>query len=60
VFGNAVLIGIFVPEMEMLKITLHNEEFHKLNTSPYIVRVVKSGRIKLARHLVHRKDEECT
>ncbi|PNF31546.1 hypothetical protein B7P43_G00783 [Cryptotermes secundus] len=32
---------------------LHNEEFHNLDSSPGIIRMIKSGRIRLVRHIAH-------
>jgi hypothetical protein len=32
---------------------LHNEELHNLHSSPNIIRMIKSGRIRLAGHVAH-------
>ena len=55
VFENTVLRGIFGPKRD--EVTgewrkLHNEELNDLYCSPYIVRVIKSRRIRLAGHVV--------
>jgi hypothetical protein len=54
VFENRVLGRIFVPKRD--KVTgewrkLHNEELNNLYSSPNIVRVIKSRRIRLAGHV---------
>jgi hypothetical protein len=35
---------------------LHNEELHNLSTSPHIFRVIKSRKMKMRSHLVHKGD----
>jgi hypothetical protein len=32
---------------------LHNEELHKLHSSPYIIRMIKSRRVRWAGHALH-------
>jgi hypothetical protein len=54
VFENRVLRKIFGPKMD--KVTgkwrkLHNEELHDLYSSPNIVWVMKSGRMRWAEHV---------
>jgi hypothetical protein len=54
VFENRVLRRIFGPKRD--EVTggwrkLHNEELHKLYTSPRIIRMIKSKRMRWARHL---------
>jgi hypothetical protein len=48
-FENRVLRGIFGPKGEEVAggwRGLHNEELHNLYTSPYIITVIKSMRIR--------------
>ena len=57
VFENRVLRTIFEPKRD--KITgewrkLHNEELNDLYSSPNIVRVIKSKRMRWAGHVVHK------
>jgi hypothetical protein len=54
VFENRVLRGIFGPKGD--EVTgewrkLHNEELRDLYSSPSIIRMIKSRRMKLARHV---------
>jgi hypothetical protein len=35
----------------LLSLKLHNEELHNLYSSPSIIRIIKSGRIRLAGHV---------
>jgi len=60
VFENMVLRRIFGPRRD--EVTgewrrLHNEELNDLYSSPNIVRVIKSRRMKWAGHVVHMGDE---
>jgi len=60
VFENMVLRRIFGPRRDEVKgewRRLHNEELNDLYTSPSIVRVIKSSRMRWAGH-VARMDEE--
>jgi PAS domain-containing protein len=55
VFENRVLRRIFGPKRD--EVTggwrkLHNEEFHSLYFSPSIIRMIKSRRLRWARHVV--------
>jgi hypothetical protein len=61
VFENRVLRGIFRPKRD--KMTgewrkLHNEDLYYLYSSPTILRVIKSRRMRLAEH-VARMGERC-
>jgi hypothetical protein len=38
---------------------LHNEELHDLYSSPNIIRMIKSIRIKWAGHVARMREEEC-
>jgi hypothetical protein len=54
VFDNRVLRRIFVPKRD--EVTgewrkLHNEEFHNLYSSPNIIRMIKSRRMRWAGHV---------
>jgi hypothetical protein len=53
VFENRVLRKIFGPKREEDRSwrKLHNDELHSLYNSPNIVRVVKSRRMRWARHV---------
>ena len=54
VFGNRVLRRIFGPKRDEVKgewRKLHNEEHHSLYSSPNIVRVIKSRRMRWAGHV---------
>jgi len=54
VFENMVLRGIFGPRRDEVKgewRRLHNEELNDLYSSPNIVRVIKSRRMRWAGHV---------
>jgi hypothetical protein len=54
VYGNRVLRRLFGPKIEAVAggwRRLHNEELHNLYASPNILRVLKSRKIRLARHV---------
>jgi hypothetical protein len=54
VFENRVLRGIFGPKRDEVIggwRKLHNEELYNLYSSPSIVRIIKSRRMRLARHV---------
>jgi hypothetical protein len=53
VFGNRVMRRIFGPKREEDGSwrKLHNDELHSLYSSPNIVRVIKSGRLRWAGHV---------
>jgi hypothetical protein len=53
VFENRVMRGMFHPKGEEVKRglrKLHNEELHNLYSSPNIIRVTNSMKIRWARH----------
>ena len=61
-FENRVLRRIFGPKMdgrtgEWRK--LHNDELNGLYSSPSIVRVIKSRRMRLAGHVARMVEERC-
>jgi hypothetical protein len=54
VFENRVLRGIFGPKEDEVTggwRTLQNEEFHNVYSSPSIIRMVKSRRMRWAGHV---------
>jgi hypothetical protein len=54
VFGNRVLRRIFGPKRDEVTgewIKLHNEELRDLYSSPSIIRIIKSRRMRLAGHV---------
>jgi hypothetical protein len=55
VFENRVLRRIFGPKREedVSWRKLHNDELHSLCSSPDIVRVIKSRRLRWAGHVAH-------
>jgi hypothetical protein len=60
VFENWVLRGVFGPERDEMTgewRKLHNEELNDLYSSPNIVRVVKSRRMRLAGHVARMREE---
>jgi len=60
VFENTVLGGIFVPRSDEVRgewRKLHNEELNYLYSSPNIVQVIKSKRIRWAGHVARMGDE---
>jgi len=63
VFENRVLRRIFGPERDKVIREwrkLHNEELNDLYCSPHIVRVIKSRRMRWARHVARvGGDEGC-
>jgi hypothetical protein len=58
VFENRVLRRIFGPKREEdgSWIKLHNDEIHSLYSSPNIVRVIKSRRMRWAGHVVRMEE----
>jgi hypothetical protein len=60
VFENRVLRKIFGPKREEDGSCrkLHNDELHSLYSSPNIVRVIKSRRMRWARHVAHMRRRE--
>jgi hypothetical protein len=60
VFENRVLRTKFGPKRgEVIREwrKLHNEELNDLNSLPNIVRVIKSGRIAMARHVARMEEK---
>jgi hypothetical protein len=60
VFENRVLRRIFGPKRDEVKgewRKLHNEELHKLYSSPDIIRQVKSRRMRWAGHVTRMGEE---
>jgi hypothetical protein len=54
VFENRVLRTVFGPKRYEVVggwRKLHNEEFHKLYSSPNIIRMIKSRRVRLTGHV---------
>ena len=61
VFENRVLRRIFGPKRDKVRAEwrkLHNEELNELYSSPNIIQVIKSGRMRWAGH-VARMGERC-
>jgi len=61
VFENMVLRRIFDPRRDEVIgewMRLHNEELNDLYSSPNIVRVIKSRRMKRAGHMAHMGEEK--
>jgi hypothetical protein len=61
-FENRVLRRIFGPKRD--EVTggwrkLHNEELHNLYSSPSIIRIIKSRRMRWAGHVARIEEEEC-
>jgi hypothetical protein len=63
VFENGVLRGIFGPKRDEVTEEwrkLHNEKLHDLYSSPNIVRVIKSTKIRWAAHVARMgRGEAC-
>ena len=62
VFENRVLRRIFGPKRDEVTgewRTLHNEELNDLYSLPYIVRVVKSRRMRWADHVARMGEGRC-
>jgi hypothetical protein len=62
VYENSVLRRIFGPKSEAVAGAwrkLHNEELHNLYSSPYIIRVIISRRMRWMGHLAWIGDEKC-
>jgi hypothetical protein len=60
VFENRVLRRIFAPKRD--EVTggckkLHNEELHNLYSSPSIIRMVRSRRMRWARHVARTREK---
>jgi hypothetical protein len=54
VFDNMVLRRIFGPKRDEVTggwIKMHNEELHNLYSSPNVIRMIKSRRMRLAGHV---------
>jgi hypothetical protein len=59
---NRVLRRVFEPKREEMAggwRRLHNEELHKLYSSPYIVRVFKSRIMRRTGHIARIRHEKC-
>jgi hypothetical protein len=61
VFENRVLRRIFGPKREEVtgeRRKLHNKELHDLYSSPSIIRIIKSRRMRWAGHVIRMGREE--
>jgi hypothetical protein len=61
VFENMVLRRIFGPKRDELKgewRKLHNKELHDLYSSPSIIRIIKSRKMRWAGHVARMGEEE--
>jgi hypothetical protein len=61
VIQNRVLTRTFVPKRDELAgggRNLHNEELHNLYSSPSIMRMIKSRRMKWAEHVARMVEEK--
>jgi len=59
VFEDRVMRRIYVPKREEVAggwRGLHNEKLHNLYTSPCIIRVIKSRRMRGAGHVAHMEE----
>jgi hypothetical protein len=62
VFENRVLRRIFGPKRDEVTSEwrkLHNKELHDLYSSPSIIRIIKSRRVRWAGHVARMGEEEC-
>jgi hypothetical protein len=62
VFENRVLRRIFGPKRDEVMRDwrkLHNEELHDFYSSPNIIRMIKSRRMRWAGHVARMGDKEC-
>jgi hypothetical protein len=59
VFKNRVLRGIFGPKDEVTGgwSKLHNEELHNLYSSPSIIRMIQSRRMRWERHVTRKLEK---
>jgi hypothetical protein len=58
VFENRMLRRIFGPKRDEVKVSwrkLHSEEFHISYSSPSIIRMIKSRRMRLAGHVARMR-----
>jgi hypothetical protein len=64
VFENRVLRRVFGPKRDKATVErrkLHNEELHDMYSSPNILRMIKSRRMRWARHVARMgRGEACT
>jgi hypothetical protein len=62
VYENRVLSRIFGPQMDEIIggwRKLHNEELHNLYSSPNIIIIIKSKRMRWAGHVARKGEEKC-
>jgi hypothetical protein len=54
------IFGLKREEMEGGWRRLNNEELHNLYTSPIIIRVIKSRKLRWVGHVAHMEEDKCT
>jgi hypothetical protein len=62
VFEYRVLRRLFGPKKEEVRgewRKSHNDELHKLHSSPIIIRIIKSRRMRWTGHVARMGEEEC-
>ena len=59
IFGNTNMKRVFLPNLMIMgQRKLHNEEIHSVYCLLYIVRVIKSRRLRCAAHVVKMEESK--